>query len=231
VNYFAHLWVAREALPTGPAEALGVVLPDVLAMAGTKADPRQLPPAVLAGRDIHHRADRAFHRHPRFLTLVEQLRGTLVGAQLPAGAAHAGAHAGNELLLDGILPDASVVGALTDGLALAPLVHPALAVADRTRFELVVERVALDRPSNLADPEAIAQRLFRVLGRRPRLAFPAEQVPALANSLAEHRPSVVAASQDLLSSVVRGLVDPGTTPTSPGYPGSMAASRTTSPGA
>jgi hypothetical protein len=225
VNYFSHLWVAGQVGPIGPAEALGAMLPDVLAMAGAKADPGRLPPAVLVGRDIHHRTDRSFHRHPDFVALVARLRRALVTAGLPAGAAHAGAHAGNELLLDGTLPDGSVAGAFVGALGLAHVVHPALASDDRARFDRVVDRVSRDRPSRLADPDAVAERLFRVLGRRTRLAFAAGQIADLARALTEHRPSVVETSGALLASVVHGLDRPGDR-----YPGSMAGARGASPG-
>jgi hypothetical protein len=226
VNYFSHLWVAVRAGPIGPGESLGVVLPDVLSVSRTKVDTARLPPAVLDGRSLHHRSDRLFHAHADFVALVAVLRGALVTGGLDRGAAHAGAHAGIELLLDGTLPDGSVVALFTEGLAMAELVHPALAPSARDHFDDVVARVSQDRPSHLLDPSDVAQRLFRILGRRPRLAFPAGRIDDVADVLAEHRPAVAAGAGQLLASIARRL-----TQEEDRYPGGMAVGRWTSPGA
>jgi hypothetical protein len=252
VNYFSHLWVVGRDRQVPAPVALGVVLPDVLAMAGLRADHTRLPPQVLAGREAHHRGDHLFHHHPAFLGLVRRLRRALDDAGLGSGPAHA-------VLLDGTLTLAGtlklagtadqrgdpatpvgdpLVEAFTGALALGDLVHPALAAADRSRFDGVLRRTAQDRPERLADPGAVAERLFRVVGRRPRLAFGPEQTATVARVLAEHRPALVAAGADLLADVAAGLAPGSDGPDDryqddrdqdDRYPGAMAGPRAVQP--
>jgi hypothetical protein len=223
VNYFSHLWVVGHRRQVPAPVTLGVVLPDVLAMAGLRADHTRLPLDVGIGRDAHHRGDHLFHHHPVFLQLVRDLRRALADAGLAAGPAHAVAHAGNELLLDGTLAAGGVTAAhrpagdapgrdqlvetFTDALGCGDLVHGALRATDRPRFDEVLRRTAQDRPERLADPGAVADRLYRVVGRRPRLSFPAEQTATVARVLATHRPSVVSAGAVVLHDVAEGLAD------------------------
>ncbi|HUZ09467.1 MAG TPA: hypothetical protein VMU76_04800 [Acidimicrobiales bacterium] len=205
MNYFSHLFVALLAGPVTSAEALGTVMPDLLPMAGSRPDVTLLPPEVLTGRAVHHRSDHLFHQHREFTALVHGLRRTLLGAGLGPGSAHAGAHVGIELLLDGTLSDPALVVAFREAMALGPLVRPALPADGRPRWDEVTRRVADDEPSALGDPGEVGRRLFRVLARRARLAFPVDDVPVVVEALASHRPGVVEVAAALLSDVAQGL--------------------------
>ncbi len=196
MNYFAHLLTARHARPLTPAEGLGTVLPDLLPHG--VLDLSRLAPDVLAGRALHHRADHAFHGHRRFQALDHALRAQLSASGLPPGAARACAHVGTELLLDGTIEASDVVAPWRAALAEAHLVHVALSPVASAQWEITVGWATRTRPADLAEPTAVAERLFRILGRRPRLAFDPKAVGAVADALADHLPQIVRYGPELL---------------------------------
>ena len=159
MNYFGHLFTARHARPLTPAEGLGTVLPDLLPTGGL--DLSRLPAEVRAGRAMHHRADHAFHGHRRFQALDRALRASV--SRRP-GSPRGGAGArdvGTELLLDGTLEGTDIVAAWVAALAEAPLVHAALSPAASARWVATLGWASRSRPADLAEPAAVAERLFR----------------------------------------------------------------------
>ena len=206
MNFFAHLHVARQAGWTDAPSALGSMLPDLLSLARVRADPGRLPLGVAHGRALHHRSDTLFHHHGTFLELAADLRDRLGGTGVPAGPARAVAHLGNELLLDGLLPDQpTLVGAFREAVDHGPAVEPALVGADHSAWRALAGWLSGAVPSDYAETDEVARRLHRMLARRPRLAFDARHLPGIAEVLEVHRPAVEQARRTILDDVAAGL--------------------------
>jgi hypothetical protein len=167
---------------------------------------------VRAGVSLHHRTDELFHRHPWFTERVRSLRDDLEAAGLPRGAARAIAHVGPEMLLDGVL--------LSDVLA-AHSVTVTLAALDEHHERIVRWASPEDAwsghlrllihhglPTDYADPEAVAHRLLRILGRRHRLGFAGRQVPLVARLLADRQPSIEATGRAFLEELLDAVAGP-----------------------
>ena len=188
-----------------PGLLLGSALPDLAAMGrfrilGTTADVN-----VAKGIFLHHRTDEAFHRHPWFTkrnrALIEQLQ----AAGVQRGPARACSHVGIELLLDGeLLRHQPVAQAVTSAFAaigprrnnLADLV-PA---PHSERWLRHLDRLAdHELPTDYHDPWAVAQRLQRILARRPRLALDQDLVATVAQALADHKPEIDATAESLVA--------------------------------
>lgn len=205
MNWFGHAHVVRLAGHQGDGLVLGAVLPDLLGMVRARVDLEALAPDVRAGVALHHRGDEAFHQHPRFSTLGADLRARLVSVGLPGGAARAIGHVGTELLLDGTLAgDQATASAFTSAMVGAPGIDTAV-VNGREGWIQVRGWVVEAHPADYEQPLAVAFRLQRILGRRPRLAFDPAAVEELAEALGAHRPAVVDAGPELFAAVVDRL--------------------------
>lgn len=166
---------------------------------------RALDESIRAGVDLHHRTDDVFHSHLWFRTNSQQISDELERAGLPRGAAKACGHVGVELLLDGQLLEehpglrdatvATLSGVDEPGLGLTPLVDPDRR-PDWTRH---LESISTwNLPGDYRRPDAVAERLRRILARRPRLAFTAEHLELVSQTLGEHQATMEAGSADLI---------------------------------
>lgn len=175
MNFLGHVHAALAERRDDPAFLLGAVLPDLPGL-----DVGDRTGAVGEGLACHHRVDAAFHADPAFRTGSAALRSDLLAAGLATGPSRAVGHAGWELLLDGTL----VGSPAEDGF------RAALAHAGRT-----------DPPRRLRfdEPAWVADRLFALLDRRPRLRFAPADVGTVAAVLDRHAASVRAVAPDLLA--------------------------------
>jgi acyl carrier protein phosphodiesterase len=197
VNFFGHAAVASWSSDEAGV-ALGAMLPDFETMSGARM--AWVPDAaVAAGIELHHRTDAAFHHLPAVTALMRELDDRLAARGCARGPRRAVSHIGVELLLDGVLVDEpGYRGAYARALALdAELVwrEP----ADGLRFARLLERLrAYGVPDDLRHPDAIAQRLARMLVHRPLLAPSADDLRAIRAALAEHQPRVAVAAETVL---------------------------------
>jgi hypothetical protein len=204
VNFFGHAAVASWSSDEAGV-ALGAMVPDFEAMAGARIAAAE-DAAVAAGIELHHRTDAAFHRLPAVTALMRELDERLAARGCARGPRRASSHIGVELLLDGILVDdpgyrAAYTRALAQDAAIAwrdPEGAP--------RFARLIDRLrAYGVPEDLRRPEAITQRLARILGPRPLLAPSGEDLRAIRSALIEHRPRVVVAAEAVLRAVRAAL--------------------------
>ena len=105
---------------------------------------------------------------------------------------------GIELLLDGTIEASDVIAPWRAALAESSLVHAALSPVASAQWEITLGWATRTRPADLAEPTAVAERLFRVLGRRPRLAFDRQAIGAVADALADHLSQIVRYGPELL---------------------------------
>jgi hypothetical protein len=203
VNFLGHTHVALAGGEDDPAFVLGAVLPDLAPMAGIRLAHRQLEGTVGAGVRCHLRADAAFHADPRFRAGSRALRVALAERGVASGPARAVGHAGWELLLDGTLVATATEDAFRAAMAQGDRALPALARDDRERWAAFLARRHASPGLHYDDPAWVADRLYGMLARRPRLALPAEQVPLVADVLAAHAPGVEEVAGEVLDATAR----------------------------
>jgi hypothetical protein len=203
VNFLGHTHVALAGGEDDPAFVLGAVLPDLAPMAGIRLAPRRMEGTLGAGVRCHLRADAAFHADPRFRAGSRALRLALAERGVESGPARAVGHAGWELLLDGTLVATATEDAFRAALAQGDRALPALAGDDRERWAAFLERRHASPGLHYDDPAWVAERLYGMLARRPRLALPAEQVPLVADVLAAHAPGVGEVAPAVLDDTAR----------------------------
>jgi hypothetical protein len=161
-----------------------------------------------AGVRCHLRADAAFHADPRFRAGSRALRLALAERGVESGPARAVGHAGWELLLDGTLVATATEDAFRAALAEGDRALPALAGDDRERWAAFLDRRHASPGLHYDDPAWVADRLYGMLARRPRLALPAEQVPLVADVLAAHAPAVGDVADAVLDDTARQVNRP-----------------------
>jgi hypothetical protein len=208
MNFLAHAAVARR-VDTDPAFVLGAVLPDLLPMAGLS--PRSghgflggaeetVTRTVEQGWALHHRVDEVFHDLATFRVGVQALRTDLRATRLGTGPRRAVAHVGWELLLDDQLAgDPVTVDAFRDALDLGRAL-----VAD-PGWALLVDRLRALLPHEPSSTRAIAERVHRAVGRRPRLAFDERHLDEVAIVLERHREPIALDAPTVVDDVVRSL--------------------------
>ncbi|MEM7325578.1 MAG: hypothetical protein AAF531_21005 [Actinomycetota bacterium] len=209
MNFVGHVRVAIDQ--GGDRDRLGFLigaaLPDIAAMGRFRLTNRPTDPDVQAGVALHHRTDDAFHGHPWFRDHSAAVTGNLLDAGLPRGAARACGHVGVELLLDGYLLASGTdnLGGTT-GEAMAAVNRPEFGLADlvdaehRPDWGRHLRRTAgWPLPDDYREPAAVAHRLQRILDRRPRLRFDAEQADRVAQILADRRPLLEQGADELLA--------------------------------
>jgi hypothetical protein len=205
MNFLGHVRVALHR-SDDTLFLLGAILPDVESLVGQRFEGARSRPEVAAGIALHKATDAVFHADPRFTSGSIALTRALMARDVPRGAARAVGHAGWELLLDGLLVQDAVV---TDAFARAIDVAATLTVPDdgaTDRFAWFAARQR-DQPvwTAYADPAAVADRLHRQLSTRPRLGFPSEQLPTIAEELAITRVQVAADGPTLIDEVTRAV--------------------------
>jgi len=197
VNFVGHIKVALDQAPDGaiPTGVLvGAALPDVAAMGRHRLVDRAADTDVNAGIALHHQTDDAFHRHPWFRANSQAVTGSLEAIGLPRGAARACGHVGVELLLDGLLLDTDDRLAEATRQAMGAVTTPAYKIEDmvtaerRDDWRRHLRRTAdWPLPRDYREPVAVAERLRRILDRRPRLRFDADQTERVAAILADRQ--------------------------------------------
>lgn len=204
MNFFGHAAVASWHEPT-PGRVLGAMLPDFATMSGARLGDGS-DADIAGGIDLHHKTDAAFHRAPVVLGLMRELDDRLATAGCARGPRRAVAHIGVELLLDGVLiaePSyrANYLAALErDPAGIVWREHP-------ERFARLLERLrSYGVPDDLVRPEAITQRLHRMLQHRPLLAPNAADLRAIETSLIDYKPRVLVAVDTVLR-VVRAALE------------------------
>lgn len=207
MNFFGHAVVAMDR-SRGPRFVLGAMLPDFAAMLRLRV-PDARDAELALGIAFHHATDEVFHGTRAFHDASSRAMAHLLAAGLERGAARAIAHIGVEILIDRALAHDAVArdvyeSAIADeaGFASAAWAHPDDAArALRLRTALVQHRV--DR--HVCEEVVIAERLFRILERRPRLAFPAAQLPLVTDWVRATDPTIAALTPALLAEVVAGV--------------------------
>ncbi|MGE0712255.1 MAG: hypothetical protein AB7N76_32460 [Planctomycetota bacterium] len=214
MNFFAHALVALRRRAE-PRWLLGAMAPDLASMGGLRlrgvvdgADE-----ALAAGVRFHHRSDDAFHGAPGFVALMKAARVELEGRGLSAGPSAAIAHVGTELLLDGALVAAGgVPAAYRLALAFAPGVAGELELRGEgdpaARWRELCDRLATAPvPEGYQEPDFVAERLLRILARRPRLAVDAGREGEVHAWAAAAAPVVAARAGQLMAEVEARLGD------------------------
>jgi hypothetical protein len=212
MNFLGHTHVALAGGDDDPGFVLGAVLPDLAPMAGIRLAARRLEgplDALLeAGLRCHLRADAAFHADRRFVAGSRALRRALAERGVESGPARAVGHAGWELLLDGTLVATEAEDAFRGALAQGERALTALADGDRERWAAFLARRRRSAGLHYDDPAWVADRLYAMLARRPRLALPAEQVPLVADVLAAQAPAVGSVAAAVLDDTARQVIGP-----------------------
>jgi hypothetical protein len=203
MNFLGHHEVAGLA-GLDPAGRLGSMLPDFATMLGVRLWAEPLPQQVRAGVQVHHATDASFHSHPDVLAGMGSMTAAMSRAGLPRGAARGCGHVGYEMLLDAPVASTPIRAALAH--AGDPGVHDAL--ASHAEWLPMCEHLAT-RAARYDDPGWIAERLFHILGRRPRLRFAREQIPAVAAVLSDLAPAVHAAAARILADVTTDVTSSG----------------------
>lgn len=180
MNFFAHATLAARRSDQ-PSWIVGSMAPDFASMAGMRLRAVEGDEALAEGVNFHHRSDDAFHGAPIFLELMDAAREELEARGLGFGPAAAIGHVGVELLLDGHLverlggvPD-SYAAAVASAAALDEhlLFHKLDPADGRRRWRNLCTRLqTAPLPDGYQAPEFVAERLIRILARRPRLAVP-----------------------------------------------------------
>lgn len=202
MNVLAHAHVALALGRDDPAWVLGSVLPDLAPMAGVRIDRDALPEPIAGGVRCHIDTDAAFHAHPAFAQGARSIRRALDRRGVASGPARAVGHAGWELLLDGTLIGADAEVAFRRAMSAGDGLTAALSDGDAERWIAFLARGRSSPAMAFDDPRWVAERLARILDRRPRLRLPEHQVGVVADVLADARPSVVAKAGDVLEATV-----------------------------
>jgi hypothetical protein len=195
VNFFGHAAVASWYTPPGPARALvalGSMLPDFRSMSGARTT--AIADADLArGVDLHHVTDAVFHPLPVVTGLMRELYDRLHAAGVSRGPARAASHTGMEMLLDGVLVEtAAHRDAYLEALAIDPV--PATFDAPE-RLAFVLSRLrGHGVPFDLQRPEAITQRIVRMVSDRPLLAAKGDEPERIRKAIAAFVPRMEVAA-------------------------------------
>ncbi len=210
MNFGGHIAVAMRLAPDAPRVWLGAALPDLGAMGRFRLMGDTADPDVTAGIALHHATDDAFHRHPTFTETMARLRVDLTAEGVGRGPARAVAHVGPELLIDGyLLGDDQLGDAVDAAFAEIGVLGPALATLVETSGDEWLRHLAKvpawGLPTDYADPQAVAQRLHRILSQRPRLELDAVHIDAISRRLAAEQPGLDQAVPPLIDDLERSL--------------------------
>lgn len=201
MNFLAHAYVARLSGRTDPLYVLGAVLPDLATMAGVRLHRHLLDGPVADGVRCHLAADEQFHAHAAFRRGSAAIRRDLTAAGLRSGPARALGHVGWELLADSTLVATPTEDAYWEALDQGEQVEPALQAADRTRWEGFLAHRDRRPELSYGDPSWVAERVFSMLARRPRLSFPRAELPAVTAVLETHLDQVAHEAAPVLADI------------------------------
>jgi hypothetical protein len=216
VNFFGHA-LAAAWRGGDPCFALGAMLPDLAGMCRMRLEgvlAADAPAAVVAvGVAYHHETDRVFHGLEPFARGVAEIAAELIARGGARGPARGAAHVAFELCLDGaLLAEPGAVRAYLEALVagMAPEVERALAWsapdgAERWR-RLCATLFGHGLPVEYAVPERVAERVERVLARRPLLAMGPADAAALRGVMPEVAARVARAAPEVLARLRAELV-------------------------
>jgi hypothetical protein len=207
LNFIAHIAVGVRS-QIGARDDLflsGTALPDFASMAGVRLLPAE--GQLAHGIALHHATDHVFHAGSWFLDLERDMRHSLARAGLSDGGARVCAHVGPELLLDGTLLSAgditAAVATVFDAIAAPdPVLLDTVSDHERSGWADHLARIAasLD-PYVYVDVAAVGRLLWRIAGRRPRLAFGAQHIPAVVTTLAGVRTRIEPVAHEVVADV------------------------------
>jgi hypothetical protein len=203
MNFVGHHEIARR-VGLDDAGRLGAMLPDFATMLGTRLRPDALPADVRVGVDLHHRTDAVFHAHDAVRAGMRDLTAAALDRGVGRGAARAVGHIGYEMLLDAALAAAPITTTLLAATTGDRRVDDALGRPDGWPD---MRRLLATRRPRYDEPAWVAERLFEILRRRPRLTFAADRRSDVATALADASPGVHAAAPGILLDVL-DAVDP-----------------------
>lgn len=206
MNVLGHTFVALAVGDDDPAYVLGAVLPDLAPMLDVRIDRSRLDGRVGDGVRCHIEADAVFHALPEFRSGAAAVRRDLAEGGLERGPVRAVGHAGWELLLDGALVGSPAETAYWRALGAGDSVIDAVAEPDRRRWLRFLGYRDRPAPLRYDDPTWVAARLHALLARRPRLAFPREQLRDVARVLGGHARHVAAIAPEVLAATAGPLV-------------------------
>ena len=204
MNVLGHASVAIAWGGDDPAFVLGAVLPDLASMIGVRVDRSRLEGPVAEGIRCHVAADSIFHDQPDFRAGSAALRRDLAGRGLDRGPVRAVGHAGWELLLDGTLVGSPAEAAYWRALEVGELASDAITRSDLRRWQGFLAYGRRRPRLRYDDPPWVAERLHDLLSRRPRLRFPRELLPAVADVLGAHAGGVAAVAPGVLTTITAG---------------------------
>jgi hypothetical protein len=207
MNFVAHCLVAFRAGQPSPEYYMGAALPDLMAMAAIRCDYGRLPSEMQRGVACHHDTDRMFHADEAFVRGSQALRDEGERNGLSKGASRAVAHAGWELVLDGVLVErTNAVSLFGEAIVHAGSATAGLDEEGASRWAQLLDRFSRYQPwLHYDDPQFLAEALHRRLEGRPRLTFPRHQVGVVASVLAGCQPAVSAEADQVVDRVVGAL--------------------------
>jgi hypothetical protein len=205
MNILGHASIALATEHDDPAYVLGAVLPDIASIARVRVDRSRLAGPLADGVRLHLETDAVFHAHPEFRRGAAAIRGDLADRGLQRGAARAVGHAGWELLLDGTLVGSPAESGYWRALGLGEQALDGISESDRPRWISFLEHRDRRPALRYDDPLWVAERLYSMLARRPRLRFPSEQVPAVAQVLERHADRVATVAAEVLAATATGV--------------------------
>jgi hypothetical protein len=203
MNLLAHAHVALH-LSDDARVVGGAILPDIESLLGPVLGDGRDDPAVALGIRLHHATDARFHADPRFRSGSIALTRALQERGVGRGASRAVGHAGWELILDGLLVDeAPTTAAFGAGVAaIADLAATAELPGARRLQQFAARQDATPIWVGYRDPVEVVERLQRQVAHRPLLAFPLDQVPLIADVLAEAVPTIATDGPGLIADVI-----------------------------
>lgn len=185
----------------------GSALPDLASIGRFTLARRPADRWLALGVEAHHRTDDAFHHHPWFTDNSGELRAAV--ETLGRGPARAIGHVGIELLLDGeLIEQQPALRETTDGvLSLADnpllMMDEVVAPEHRASWNHHLGRIAAwSLTPDHHQPSNVAERLYRVLSRRPRLAFGSQHLPDVTEALIRQRDAMGHGIDLMVSDVV-----------------------------
>jgi hypothetical protein len=202
MNFVGHHEVAARRGLDAPAR-LGAMLPDFATMLGVRLRRDALPPAVLVGVDLHHETDGRFHPLEAVRRGMHDLSSAVLDEGVGRGAARAVGHVGYEMVLDSVLDTDDLRATLLEA---GPDPHVAAGLTDAPDWPMMRVHLAT-RVAHYDEPEWVADRLFQILQRRPRLAFGPEQIPIVTRALAAAAPAIRDAAPAVFATVMRASTD------------------------
>lgn len=198
LNFYAHACLAADD-NADPYFVAGAMLPDFAPALNLRLKDlaEEAPEAIAAGIRHHRAVDLAFHGQPAFLDLTERWRDRLSRELgLRRGVARAVAHVGIELLLDGwLVGDGAPRPAYRAGLEAGRQHYAERCPALGDAFERLL---ASPLPRAYSDPEVAAERIRRILSRRPRLALDSQTVSELVPALGQLSTELAVHAEELV---------------------------------